>query len=1120
MRFKSYCFGLPFEAVVTMFYIFVAAVWLFFADRVLALLRLPPKTREVLATYEGWLYLVFTVVLLFGILRRIFIGITRAHERYHRVFFTAGDAMFLQDQSTGSILDSNEAACTMYGYDHAEFNKLKNTDLSVESEKIGKAIKQKLSGAPVHYHIKKDGTVFPVEITSSHYDQGGQRVRVVNIRDITERMRSEGLLRHESKRISLLLELYEQAQSMSDQELYNFMVEHAVALTESEIGFLHLVSADQKTIAMTTWDSGTLKTCTAVYEDHYPLEEAGNWVDCVRSRKTIVYNDFPNSPNQKGLPEGHVPLKRFMSIPVLEDDQIQIVFGVGNKVAEYTEYDVVQIRLVVNELYKIIKHRNLDAALREREASLSEAQRIAHVGSWIFDIATNTLDWSDEIYHIFGLDPEALSPSYDVFLDVIHPDDRERVHTVLDESLKNKIPYEVVYRLLLKDGAIKYVCARCKTDYADDGTPLRSIGTVQDVTDLRIAEDCIREAKQHLQYIIDNTKDVIFQIDLKGNYIYVNQATEKMTGYSSTEFLQMNMMDLIAPEYHAQRAERLKETIDGHVDENMYTLEIIRKDGHRLWVELSSDPVVNDAGELVAVQGVARNINKRKQAEQERLRLSIAIDQATEAVIITDIEGTIEYVNPAFSVSSGYTKEEAVGRNPRMLKSGQQDDATYKEMWEQISSGQPWKGNLQNKHKDGSIYIEEATISSVHNTSGTIVNYVAVKRDITKELDIEEQFRQSQKMEAVGRLAGGVAHDFNNILQSIIGFCGLLLVETEGQDSLQKDVIEIQNAAQRAGVLTHQLLDFSRKRPVDFSPVDLNEIIANEKKMLGLLLDKKMSLVFEPAADLTPVIADAGQMEQVVMNLVVNARDAMPDAGKITIRTDNVVFSESVARMPKSRPGTFVCLSVTDVGIGIEKEVFERLFEPFFTTKKVGEGTGLGLAIVYGVIEQHKGWLEVESEVGQGSTFKVYLPTSTDVEVEEDVTGNEGRVLSDAYGDGKQILLVEDDPEVRKLITHILQDAGYRITGVESAAQATVAFHQVEGRFDLLFSNMILPDQTGIELATSLHEKKSGLPVLLFSDYSDEYTRSNVVENKGYLYMKKPFNIAKLLSNIYAATKV
>lgn len=505
----------------------------------------------------------------------------------------------------------------------------------------------------------------------------------------------------------------------------------------------------------------------------------------------------------------------------------------------------------------------------------------------------------------------------------------------------------------------------------------------------------------------------------------------------------------------------------------------------------------------------ARVITERQKAEENLLRLSTAVNQTVEAVIITDAQGLIQYVNPAFENITGYLKNEAIGKNPRILKSGRQEAAFYRDLWNTISGGQTWIGRFINKRKNGSLYTEEATISPMRDSKGVITNYVAVKRDVTAELNKEEEYRQAQKMETVGQLAGGVAHDFNNILQAILGFSELLLNTLDPETSEYRNASEIKKATSRATDITRQLLTFSRKQPIDKKPLNINTIIQDTEVLLQILLGDKIHRAFDLAQDLPPINADFGQMTQVIINLAINARDAMPEGGRLTISTETIKLNPAdIPSIPESKPGEFVCLSMTDTGCGMNQGIKDHLFEPFFTTKELGKGTGLGLAGIYGIIKKHNGWITVYSEENQGTTFKVYLPTFNTAEPSTSQPDKQ---------EGKHrehILLVEDDLAVSNLVIRLLQDAGYQTSVAGSAEEALVLFNREQTEFDMLFSDIILTGETGIELADRIRETNPTLPVLLYSGYRDQRERWNNLDTKGYHFLQKPFTVTSLLAAI------
>jgi PAS domain S-box-containing protein len=408
-------------------------------------------------------------------------------------------------------------------------------------------------------------------------------------------------------------------------------------------------------------------------------------------------------------------------------------------------------------------------------------------------------------------------------------------------------------------------------------------------------------------------------------------------------------------------------------------LRFMRKDSTQFWARMEIVATQNVVEGAPIYRVALRDITQHKQAEAERELLMTAIEQTDECVVITDSRGTIQYVNPVFERRTGYTRQEATGQNPRILKSGQQDKAFYHDLWKTISSGRVWQGRLINKRKNGSLYTEEVSISPVLDTTRRIVNYVAVKRDITEHLHLSNQFQQAQKMESVALLAGGVAHDFNNMLGIILGYTELSLRAVDPVSPIFADLEEIQKAATRSAILTRQLLAFARKQTVAPEVIDLNETAEGMLKMLRRIVGEDINLTWIPETGLWSVKIDPSQVDQILANLCVNAQDAIAGVGKIIVETKNCSFdAEYCSVHPDFVPGEYVKITVSDNGCGMDKLTLPRIFEPFFTTKGAGEGTGLGLASVYSAVQQNKGFINVYSEPGQGTTFTVYLPRYVD----------------------------------------------------------------------------------------------------------------------------------------------
>jgi PAS domain S-box-containing protein len=494
----------------------------------------------------------------------------------------------------------------------------------------------------------------------------------------------------------------------------------------------------------------------------------------------------------------------------------------------------------------------------------------------------------------------------------------------------------------------------------------------------------------------------------------------------------------------------------------------------------------------------------RMNLAQNQQRLAAIIEQVSDAVVITDIEGYIVYVNPAFEQMAGYSQVEVLGHKPSLLKSGKHDPAIYAELWSTIIAGKIWRGRLINQKKDGAFFTCDTTITPVYNEFRDIVNYVAVKRDVTQTLQLEDQYRQAQKMESVGRLAGGVAHDFNNILTAIMGYTGLSLQGLPDDSPIRTNLQGIEASTERAANLTRQLLAFARKQVIEPKSVNLNELISGVSKILRRLITEDIELVILPAAELGWVKADPGQLEQVLFNLVVNARDAMPEGGKLILETSNLTLNKADARSYAGvTAGDYVSLAVTDTGTGMSDEVKTHIFEPFFTTKEPGKGTGLGLATCFGIVKQSDGHIWVESELNQGTTFRIFLPRVA-----------EAARLTPAHNGTaplprgvETILLVEDEPLARDTSARTLRELGYTVLEAENGEEALREINKLGGeKLQLLITDLIMPQLGGKALVEKVKPTYPHLKVLFMSGYTDEVISQHNMAEVGAVFLQKPFS--------------
>jgi PAS domain S-box-containing protein len=495
---------------------------------------------------------------------------------------------------------------------------------------------------------------------------------------------------------------------------------------------------------------------------------------------------------------------------------------------------------------------------------------------------------------------------------------------------------------------------------------------------------------------------------------------------------------------------------------------------------------------------MAKEIQRR---EGEFARLAMAVEQSADAIVLTDRAGTILYVNPAFERITGYLEEEAVGKTSRILHSGKHDESFYRQMWEALIRGEVWEGHFINRRKDGTLYEEDATISPVRDPVGNIVSFVAVKRDVTRLLSLEKQVRMAQKMEAVGTLAGGIAHDFNNALTVIIGFGEMLKRRIASDPKSVSDLDQILGSAERASVLTRQLLTFARRQIVDLVNLDLNQVVTDLEKLLRKVTREDIEIKIIPAESPMTIRADPGQIDQVLMNLCLNARDAMPAEGRLVIETGTTSLDEGYLKQyPYMKTGWYVVLSVSDTGIGMDEKTRERVFEPFFTTKGPDKGTGLGLAVVYGIVKQHNGFIHVYSEPGKGSTFRVYFP-ALDAPPDTKIAASHA-VTS---GGSEAILLTEDEESVRNMMEQTLKSYGYRVLAACDGEEAVDIFRRQGKEIAIAVLDVVMPKMGGRQAYDVMITMDPELKVLFLSGYSSNAIHDDFVLRPGLPFLQKPF---------------
>jgi PAS domain S-box-containing protein len=597
----------------------------------------------------------------------------------------------------------------------------------------------------------------------------------------------------------------------------------------------------------------------------------------------------------------------------------------------------------------------------------------------------------------------------------------------------------------------------------------------RDVTEKSRAEERVRDAEEHLRALLEHLPIVTYEASPMeaGSLLWVSPQVEAFLGTPPDAWIENP--EFLFSRIHPDDRDRVRDAvIEGRASGSLdLEVRIAHEDGHYLWTwdraVLGPSPSA-DAGPVL--RGVMIDITAAKEAERERALLSAAVEQASDLVMITDPDGAIEYTNPAFEEITGYSAIEALGENPRILKSGRQPLAFYEEMWAEITAGRPWGGVFLNRRKDGDVYAQRTTISPVLDREGHVQNFVAIGRDVSRELALERQLRQAQKMEAVGRLTGGIAHDFNNVLGAILTNAQLLSMTLPSDFSGDgSEVADIETAARRGADLIRRLMAFSRDEDLHLEVVDPSSVLGETEKLLAGLLPEHIELALDEDHRGALVALDRSAIQQILLNLATNARDAMPDGGTLSISTAVVKNGREQLE-----------IEVRDTGVGMDEDTMERVFEPFFTTKRADEGTGLGLAMVHALVDRHGGTIDVSSQPGVGTLFKICLPVAD--ATEQSVVERAEPQLSESSHEGRTVLLVEDEEPLRNAGRRVLEHDGYRVLTAEDGLSALRILEANRDEISLVLTDFIMPVMGGGELYDATRDWARRPPFVITTGHS------------------------------------
>ena len=766
------------------------------------------------------------------------------------------------------------------------------------------------------------------------------------------------------------------------------------------------------------------------------------------------------------------------------------------------------VRREVADAAARMARRAAEAALRESEERFRFV--VEHTGDVLYRLRFGTMTYdymSPGIERLTGYTQDEINELGFASL-VLSISGPAASHVVREEVRQGRLQgasYEfwADYRVRTKAGSVRWVADHSLPWTDQEGRIVGSIGILSDVTRRKEAEEALRSSEARVRTILDSALDAVIGMDEAGRATYWNPRAEAIFGWSRSEAVGRPVPDLIMPprhrEVYVRGVESFLRTGIGPVLDRRLELECLRRDGTEFPVELMVAAVRR--GEAWSFHAFAADISDRKRAE-EALRRSeehfrSLIENALDIISVLDPDGTVRYESPAVERVLGYRPAELLGRCLLDLVHPE-DHAVFRDFLSSAAAGpgQAVSAEARLRHRDGSWRFFEAVGRAEAGPAG--VRVIVNSRDVTDRHHLEQQLRQSQKLEAVGRLAGGVAHDFNNLITAISGYAELGLRRIEQTDPLARNLGEIHKAAERAASLTRQLLAFGRKQVLKPRVLDLAGAVEQVEDLLRRLMGEGVELEIVAEEGSGRVRADPVQLEQVLINLVINARDAMPAGGRVTLRMRGAEVGGERPGPEEPAPGRYVLLEVSDTGQGIGPETLPHIFEPFFTTKEVGHGTGLGLATVYGIVKQSGGHVTVESEGGRGAIFRVYLPR---VDEAPQSAAAEARNASGCSG-SETVLLVEDEGAIRDMLREVLSEEGYTVLSAATAEEALRAAREQPGRIHVLISDVVMPVMTGPELAARISEVRPGLKVLFMSGYTNRAVSDLVAAGA---FLQKPF---------------
>jgi PAS domain S-box-containing protein len=1045
-----------------------------------------------------------------------------SETKYRRLFEAARDGILILDAETGKIVDVNPFLIEMLGYTHDQFLG-KNVwnlgflkDIVANEEKFSELKQKKYVRYENLPFETSDGRKLDVEFVSNIYLVNHHKVIQCNIRDISERRQAEKALYESEKKFRQVFESSNVGKSLT-----------------LPTGEINVNDAFCKMLGYTAEELKNKK-----WQELTPPDE----IDDTQIMIDALLKGEKNSTrfNKRYIKKDGSYIYADVSVTLLRDD--------NNKPLHF-----------ITTVIDITARKHAEEALIESSRKLSEVQKMAQLGNWIWDVRTGKVEWSEEVFNIFRLDPEEFTPHIDSILELSPwPEDHERDKELIRRAMESHEKGNYEQRFLRPDKSVGYYFSTFQGKYDDAGNLICIIGTVQDITERKLSEENILKLNRTYAVLSNINELIVRERDRQklfegackiavddGKFLMswigmVDEGAENFRPVASAgavngylERLHMTASEIQkgkGPTRVALREGRTVVCNDIEHDECMIPWrDQALAGGYKSMAAFplndssntigtinfySSEVQFFDKEEIRFLEELAMDVSfalKTMAAEENIRKLSSAVEQSGSSVTIANLNGDIEYVNPKFVELTGFSAQEVIGKNPRILKSGETSDEEYKNLWNTITSGKVWRGEFHNRKKNGELYWESATISPIKDADGKITHFIAVKEDVTQQKVLSEELRQVQRLEGLGTLAGGIAHDFNNILGIILAYNSNIKKFKNDSKKMDLATETIAKAVNRGKTLVQQVLTFARKTDTAFGAVNVNDVVMEIMTMIFEMFPKTVTCSQNFDTSIPYINADRSQLHQVLMNLCVNARDAMPNGGVLSISTRMVSVANLRYQHPDALGSSYVCIEVSDTGEGMTDEVRKRIFEPFYTTKGIGKGTGLGLSVTFGVIQSHKGFIDVESEPGKGTTFYLYLPASqpvTPIKETEEIT------LDKIQGGTETLLVVEDEEMLLMSLQMMLVDKGYNVLTAGDGLKALKMYQEKENDIALVLTDLGLPNMTGLEVCQRIKKMNPKQHIILASGYLDPEMKAEFLKIGIERFLYKPYDLTKVLKMV------